>query len=114
MNRRLAVACCQTVSERFVFDDTREALLTIERFAEGRASFDELVAARTAARESARRMRKRGSKEYEAAMAVCHAAGNQSWAAAYYAASSAAKAGLQAESLEQSCRELNRKFPRSA
>jgi hypothetical protein len=56
--RRLACACCRTVQDHLTEKASLEALDTIECFAYGHASFNELVNARNAAKLAARRVRK--------------------------------------------------------
>lgn len=53
--RRFCCRCCRA-HKRHLPDESLAALETIERFCDGKASFDELVQARDAAKLSARRV----------------------------------------------------------
>ena len=102
--RQFACACCRALDKWLVSSASVDALAIIERFVSGKASFDELVAARNAARRAARRLKKEWSTpEFASAMAVCGAASNDHQQAAHRVAGLARIAGLDASTMERIC-----------
>jgi hypothetical protein len=98
--RRFACACCRAVQDHLT-EDSIEALAVIERFAYGRASFEELVYARDSAKLAARRVRRRMPRDRQAVAAgeaVCHAGRNQAFEALLLTSRAARQAGLTIQS----------------
>jgi hypothetical protein len=95
--RRFACTCCRAVQHHLAERESVEALEAIERFAEGRASFEELVVARNAAKLAARRARPRIPRDRRivaASEAVCHAGRNHACEAMVLTSRAAERAGL--------------------
>jgi hypothetical protein len=106
--RRFVCACCRAVQHHLTEQASREALAVIERFAHGRASMEELVTARDAAKVAARRVRKRTPRDSHAlaaSEAVRDAGRNHAFEALVLACRAAQRAGLsvrrQAELFER-------------
>jgi hypothetical protein len=110
MLRRFLCVCCREIEHHLTEPDSRSALEMIERFAYGKASFDELVLARDAAKLAARRVRRsthRTSNACAASEAVCHAGRNNAFEAVLWCSHALSGAALsirrQAEIFESMC-----------
>jgi hypothetical protein len=114
--RQFACACCRAVQDRLGEHSIR-ALEVIERFAHGRASFEELVRARDAAKLAVRRARRhvpRDAHVVAASEAVCHAGRNQAFEALLLTSEAACRAGLTIRSQAKLLTSIWQDFERAA